>query len=65
MKRYFINLKDHPGVPVAFMMTALLLAAGVSRKDVSILVGLCIGLAPSALIWAIVLVTNYTNNRGK
>ena len=63
MKQYYQNLKSHPGVPVALLMTVLYIHAGISRKDASVLTGICIALVPSLVTWLIVLVTNYTNNK--
>lgn len=65
MKEYWKNLKQHAGLDMAFMMTILCLMAGVSRKDVTVLQGVIIGLIPSAIIWSVVLITNYTNNKNK
>ena len=65
MKEYFNNLKSHAGIDVAVIMTLLCLMAGISRKDVTLLQGAIIGLVPSVIIWSVVLITNYTNNKNK
>jgi len=63
MKTYWNNLKEHPGVPLASLMSLLCPLAGMTNKSFSILHGAIFGLCLSILIWIPVLITNYTNNK--
>lgn len=56
MKTYLKRLSNHPGVEVATIMTVMFLMAGLSRADSA----WALGLAPSAVVWAIVLWTART-----
>jgi len=58
MKEYFKRLQDHPGVPVAFMLTLMFIGAGVSNKSMDIIDGILVGLICSALPWTVVLLSN-------
>jgi hypothetical protein len=65
MKRYFKNLTEHPGVPVASAMTFMCTLAGATNQSMQIPQGALFGLCASVAVWVPVLITNYTNNKQK
>lgn len=63
MKKYWNNLKEHPGVEFAFILTVMFFGAALSNKSLSIEHAIIVGAIGSGVPWAIVLTTNYTNNK--
>ena len=57
MSRYIDRLKEHPGVPMASMMTGLFFFAAFANAKVSINQSLVIGAVASLLVWSVVLLT--------
>lgn len=64
MRKYFENLKSHPGVEVVATIMIIMFFVLLTRKDnLSFLT--CLWLTPTITspLWLIVLITNYTNNK--
>ena len=63
IKKYFSDLSEHPGVPVATAMTLIFVAGmlvdkGCEASDMTTGDRLVIGLVLSLLVWVPVLITN-------
>lgn len=61
MKNYFKRLKEHPGLPIATIMTVLNTLAGVGNQNFDTPVhGAVFGLAVTFVsLWLPVLISNY------
>ena len=57
MKTYLKRLSNHPGVPVATMVSILATFAGMANENMGVLTGAIFGFAVSLIPWAIVLIT--------
>jgi len=62
MKKYFQNLKEHPGTEYAGLITVAVIIMMYTRHYHS---WMCIptGLLVASPFWLTVLITNYTNNK--
>jgi len=59
MKDYFKRLKDHPGVKVATLMTAICVFVGAGNSTFSSgWYGAAFGFTISLIIWLMVLISN-------
>jgi hypothetical protein len=64
MKKYWDNLKTHPGTEVCALITIAMISAIASRTDnLPIIKCIELGLLSVSPFWIVVLVTNYTNNK--
>lgn len=60
MKNYFKRLKDHPGLLLAFLMTALCFVAAATNNNIHSIKGvLILGAAGSLIFWLMVLISNF------
>lgn len=57
MDNYLKRLKQHPGAPIAAMMTVAFAFAGLANESLSWSQGLVVGIGFSILPWAVVLWT--------
>ena len=57
MKIYFMRLSNHPGVPIATMLSMIAIIAGMTNENMGIITGAIFGFAVSLPFWAIVLIT--------
>jgi hypothetical protein len=55
---YFDRLKNHPGIPVATMLTFAFILAGFANKNP--VFGIALGLVASIFVWITVLITART-----